>query len=234
MGNARKDFLLLLVVILSISSLTIIESAFAQSIPEPSETTNVASISIRMSSHATVGTSFGWWAQLRDAQGNLVRNFTGTLKSTVTFDDKSIIVNLVEVTYSYIDRGNFWGKVTVDSEGYATIVTYDGYGHTATNQIYVTFPPTPTPLPTPKPSPTSTTNPSPSLTQTPTQKPELSPIILPLIVSAVLVTVILVTTGLLVYHKKHKLNSVKEILRISVKNCLLQGFYGLTSYRIWI
>jgi hypothetical protein len=188
MGTASKSFGVSLVLILAFLSLLMIKPAFAQS---NDNSAGVASIQILMSQKATVGDSFGWWAYLFDSQGNRIRNFTGiVVYSTIISADGSTKTITLKPLFNEA-FGAFWGSTTVNVSGIATITTRDNYGHSNINEINVSNPPTPTP--------------SPTLTPTPTV-PELPSWIIPL-----LLTIMVASAGLLVYHKKHKHNLVKKV-----------------------
>jgi hypothetical protein len=238
MGNTRKDFLLLFGVILVVSSLIMVESATAQSIPKPSvpqfslkyfnQSIEVRILNQPFAPFTAKGHTMGLYYDIRWKEHSAVDwnylyphsfLFVASNSASGSVADSSITI----VSYGLnANKGNdaqlngdFVGK-QLDfqiqaSIGYYMLITrqvnenlhypfdgeISGYSNTQTINI---------PQDSTNNSPSSTPIPSSSPNPTPTPTvPELPIWIIPL-----LLTIMLVSASLLVYHKKHKKGSVNN------------------------
>ncbi len=133
-----------------------------------SKTTNVNSgvvdhFTVSAPASATAGSAFSITVTAKDAQGNTVTDFTGTVNLIVS---QGTISPGVSGTFI---AGVWTGQVTLSASGSTTISVSDGNSHTgASSAITVSAAPTPTPTPTSNPTSTPSPTQKPQATSTPT------------------------------------------------------------------
>jgi hypothetical protein len=188
MGSIGKGFLLLLLVILAVSSLMMVESAFAQT-TEPSVpgSPGVGGFSVLVPNNVTtLGSPLEVRVVAFYPNGYIDTSFTGHVNFSAS---KGTIIP--STSGAFMD-GNWIGLINLSEAGFDIIVyVNDGNGHTGKSRPISVFEQSPTPTSLPSSS-------SPNSTPTPTV-PEFSSWTIPM-----LLTMTVALAGLSVYCKKHK------------------------------
>lgn len=179
---------------------------------------NVSRFVVLASSEGSNVHAIGLLIFARDVNYNSVKTFTGSVYFS------SNVGTVTPVSSGSFSEGFWKGTVSVNvtnPKGHDNLIISvdDGYGHTGSTSVLVTSysdlpnptTMTPTSSPIPVASPTLSSSPIQQPTPMPTPSPsptvpEFSLWILPLLLS-----ILAATAGLMVYHKKHKHNLVKEV-----------------------
>jgi hypothetical protein len=210
MGTKSKSLTLVLIPILAFSSLILDYSAFAQT----GSSGNVASFTILDSSKGSNIHAIGLLIFAYDINHNTASTFTGSVYFT------SNVGTVSPASSGHFSRG-FWSGILnvngvtpaiVGPTNQITISINDGNGHTSSKSISITSYDD-LPSPTITPAPTSSLTPLPSLSPTPITTLTPSPSIpeSPSWTILLLLTIMVASAGLLVYHKKNKHNSEKKV-----------------------